>query len=140
VDDSSYEDKSFNFDQYSTWLHSKDFNPDFIARESQITTACDTLLDNIEYGKLSPDMANKLRSDNQYISPLFIAAWCLLRLGYIEDKSFDPALRANRLVNILPESFKPGEEESLAIIRATAFSVAADKIDYIFISDSGKVG
>lgn len=111
-------------------------NPNLIARESQITTACDTLLANIEYEKLSPDLATKLRSHGVYSSPLFIAAWCLLRLGYIEDESFDPALRANRLVNILPESFKSGEDESLRIIRSSTFAEAADKIDYIFIPDS----
>lgn len=133
VDDRSYPDHSFNFDTYSSWLHANGFEPDVVARESQITEACDQVLDVIDFKKLKPELAAELQSENKYISQLFIASWCLIRLGYIQNPAFNPALQGERLVNILPITFKPGEEDSLEIIRATTFRGAADRIDYTFI-------
>jgi len=123
------------FDTYGNWLRSEGFNPDLVARESQIVSACDSLLSNVDYDKLNSSLADELQT-KKYTSQLFIAAWCLMRLGYIENDVLDPELQAKQIVNILPESFRQGEEESLEIIRATPFAHAADQIDYIYIAEA----
>jgi hypothetical protein len=133
VDDVTYPDKTLDFDAYAKWLEGGGYPQATVFRESQITPACDELLASIDYTKLSPKLANKLRSEAGYISQLFIASWCLMRLGYLENPEFGEDLRAQQLVNILPADFKPGEEESLEIIRATQFSSAVDQIEYQFI-------
>jgi hypothetical protein len=135
VDDVTYPRKDFNFDKYASWLRENGFEPDFVARESQITEACDKVLQAIDVSKLKPELAVALQSEEKYISQLFIASWCLVRLGHIRVESFSSELQAERLVNILPTSFKPGEDESLEIIRATPYGKAAENIDYIFVPE-----
>lgn len=133
VDDTTYEDKAFNFDQYANWLSSEGFTPDLVARESQIVDACDALREQIDFTKLEAELAAELAPVDSYNSQLFIAAWCLVRLAYIESAAFDPSLQAEKLINILPASFKPGEDQSLAIIGATPYFKAVDKIEYVFV-------
>lgn len=136
VDDTTYEDKDFDFNKYANWLHSEGFDPDLVAMESQILPVCDELFNHIDFAQLNPELAEKLQSDQKYISELTIAAWCLLRLGLLESDAFDPALQAEKLMNILPASFKPTEDGSLEIIRATPYASAADRIEYTFIPDA----
>ncbi len=133
VDDTTHENPDYDFDNYARWLHTNGFEPDSVAHESAIRPASDQLLNAIDFTKLNSETASALQSENKYTSQLFIAAWCLLRLGYIEDNSFDKSLQAEKLVNVLPLSFKEGEEQSLDIIRATPFAEAVDKIEYIFV-------
>jgi hypothetical protein len=135
VDDETYQDNTFDFDGYADWLRSNGFKPDLVARESQIVDACDDVLGVIDYTKLRPKLGSILRSRDKYISQLFIAAWCLIRLGYLQNDQFDPSFQAEKLINILPTAFKPGEDDSLAIIRATLYADAADKIEYIFLGE-----
>ena len=66
----------------------------------------------------------------KYPCSLFIASWYLLRIGKIESPMFPKELVAEKLINILPESFKPFEEKALEIIRSTKYSDLIDKIDY----------
>jgi hypothetical protein len=114
VNDKTYPDHSYDLDSYASWLQSNGFEPDVVARVTLETAAT-------------------LQSDEKYTSQLFIAAWCLVRLGYLQSERFNPELQAEELVNILPLAFKAGEDQSLDIIKATHYAEAADKIEYIFI-------
>jgi hypothetical protein len=135
VDDTTHEDKSFDFEAYGNWFRSKGFDPNLVAQESQIVDECDRLFDIIDFDKLDQKLSAELKA-NKYISQLFIAAWCLMRLGRIESGILDQDLQAERIVNILPESFRSGEEDSLAIIRATPYAEAANLINYIYIPEA----
>ena len=140
VDDKTFPDASFDFGSYAGWLSANGFAPDLVARESQIVDACTRVLESISYDALEPALAKALQSEQKYISQLFVASWNLLRLGYIKLDFFRADLQAKRLVNILPASFKPGEIESLQIIRATPYKDAAIRIEYSFIPErSGTV-
>jgi hypothetical protein len=133
VNDKTYPDHSYDLDSYASWLQSNGFEPDVVARESQIVEACDSLLQIVDFSRLTLETAATLQSDEKYTSQLFIAAWCLVRLGYLQSERFNPELQAEELVNILPLAFKAGEDQSLDIIKATHYAEAADKIEYIFI-------
>jgi hypothetical protein len=134
VDDVTYEDKTFDFDEYADWLKIAGFGDAEIYRESQIKDSSDEVRGLIDFSLLSPEVTDSLQH-NRYTSPLFIASWFLLRLGRIEDQGFPAHLRAERLYNILPESFKPGEDQALEIIRATPYAQATENIEYQFISE-----
>ena len=69
----------------------------------------------------------------KYPCSLFIAAWYLLRLGHLKHDSFSEDLYAKRLINILPESFKPFEDKALEIMAASEFSGAEKLVEYSFI-------
>jgi hypothetical protein len=133
VDDYSFPDPTFSYDEFITWLDTQGYKPDFTIRESQLIPVCDEVL------KLIPD-DNKLKSQlvdyikaKKYPCSLFIAAWYLLRLGYIEHPVFDARFAANKLLNILPTSFEPFEQKGLEIIAATPFKEAVNVISYRWI-------
>jgi hypothetical protein len=133
VDDYSFPDPTFNYDEFIDWLDDKGYKPDIVLRESQLIPVCDEII------KLMPD-ENKLRLQlvdyvkaKKYPCSLFIAAWYLLRLGYIEHPIYDAKYSAKRLLNILPESFKPFEDAGLEIIKSTPHKDAIDNIDYRWI-------
>lgn len=54
-------------------------------------------------------------------------------LGYLSHPDFPPDKVSARITNTLPEMFRAGEEESMAIIWKTRFAQAAEQVDYIFI-------
>ncbi len=132
VDDESYENKDFDFDSYSKWLQESGFKEAAIYRESQIKPICSEILSSIDKSQLHPNTASLLENEN-FPSQLYIATWFLLRLGYIKSPIFSENLISKSIFNILPESFKKGEEESIEIIKATPYVKAADQISYKFI-------
>ncbi|MGB4758950.1 MAG: hypothetical protein WBP26_02740 [Candidatus Saccharimonadales bacterium] len=135
VDDTTHESEgSYDYDAYGKWLQTKGFEPELVARESEIKEVCDSLLAMLDQAKLPQELQESFAQGNTHVSPLFIASWCLMRLGYIQHETVLPeSLQAKKLVNILPESFKPDEDLSLAIIAASPFAEATQKIEYIFI-------
>jgi hypothetical protein len=133
VDDYSFPDPSFNYDEFTLWLKDSGFSPDIVFRESQLIPLCDWVLSIVEDHKLKNELGEYIRS-KKYPCSLFIAAWYLLRLGYLEDPSFNKKFYAKGLINILPESFKPFEEKALEIINASQFSEAKSQIGYSYIA------
>lgn len=132
VDDTSYENKAFDFDSYGKWLEKGGVKPDLVFKESDIIPVYDEVLKIIDFNKLSPVLAEKVHL-GECTSQIFIVAWFLLRLGYISSSNFDEKYQAKNIFNILPESFKAGEDEVLEIIKATPFREAVDKVEYKFI-------
>ncbi len=129
VDDYSFPDPEFSYEDLSNWLAERGHKPDVMIRESQLIASCDEVLRLIEDEKLKNDIADYVRA-KKYPCSLFIAAWYLVRLGKIETPLFDKSFAAEKLVNILPESFKPFEEKALEIIRATKFADVVERIEY----------
>lgn len=129
VDDYSFPDPEFNYDELLSWLAERGHKPDIIIRESQLIPVCDETLKLIEDKKFQDEISSYVRT-KKYPCSLFIATWYLIRLGKLESTIFPKDLVAERLVNILPESFKPFEEKAIDIIRSTKYSDLVDKIDY----------
>ncbi len=129
VDDYSFPDPEFNYGELFGWLSERGHKPDLMIRESQLIPLCDEVLKFIEDKKLKEEIAGYVRA-KKYPCSLFIATWYLLRLGKIESTLFPKDLVAEKLVNILPESFKPFEEKGIEIIRSTKFADSADKIEW----------
>lgn len=131
VDDYSFPDPSFDYDSFILWLDAQGFKPDLLFRESQLIPVCDQLIGLIQQEKLKSQLTDYIKA-KKYPCSLFIAAWYLLRLGKLESTSFPAHLCAPRLINILPESFKPFEDKALEIIRATSYSDTESNIEYNF--------
>ncbi|MGK3946355.1 hypothetical protein ABK046_49375, partial [Streptomyces caeruleatus] len=74
----------------------------------------------------------------KYPCSLFIASWYLLRLGHVSSPMFDKNLVAKKLINILPESFKPFEDKAIEIIEATQSASAKDQIDNRYFKGRNK--
>jgi hypothetical protein len=127
VDDYSFPDPSFNYEDLTKWLHEKGFQPDIVLRESQLIPSCDDVLKLIQNKELETQISDYVRA-KKYPCSLFVATWYLLRLGCIKSSIFEAENVALDLINILPESFKPFEEKAFEIIRATQY---ADKVDKI---------
>lgn len=131
VDDYSFPDPTFNYDDFSDWLAHHGHKPDVLFRESQLIPVCDQVLQLIKDAKLKEEIIDYIKA-KKYPCSIFIAAWYLLRLGHMEFPAFPADFTAKRLVNILPESFKPFEDKGLEIIASTKFAEAVKNIDYRF--------
>jgi len=129
VDDYSFPDPSFNYEEFISWLAEKGFKPDLMIRESQLIPLCDEVLKLIKNDKLKEQISDYVRA-KKYPCSLFVATWYLLRLGCILSPIFDSALVAKKLINILPLSFKPFEDKALEIIASTDYSNAVNQIEH----------
>lgn len=132
VDDYSFPDPSFDYDNFSQWLESQGFKPDLLFRESQLIPLCDEVLGLVGNEKLKNQIVDYIKV-KKYPCSLFIAAWYLLRLGKLESPLFPGELRSEGLVNILPESFKPFEDKGLDIIKSTPYRDSVSMIQYKFL-------
>lgn len=120
-------------DIFTTWLTDQGYKPDFVIRESQLIPVCDEVLKLLsENSKLKSQLVDYVKA-KKYPCSLFIAAWYLLRLGYIEHPIFNARLTANKLLNILPESFRPFEEKAWEIIKEAGYEKELNNISYRWI-------
>ena len=131
VDDYSFPDPSFDYGSFTRWLADRGFKPDLVLRESQLIPLCDEVIKLVEDETLKNEMVGYVRA-KKYPCSLFIAAWYLLRLGRLSAAFFPSELQAQKVINILPESFRPFEEKGLEIIRSTKFATDADKVEYCY--------
>ena len=132
VDDYSFPDPTFDYDKFSMWLSESGFKPDLIFRESQLIPLCDEVLKHLHDDKLREQLNDYIKSKN-YPCSLFIAAWYLLRLGFLEYSTFPKDLQAKELINILPESFKPFEDKGLEIMSKTGFPDTSKSVKHHYI-------
>ena len=137
IDDYSFPDPSFEYDAFVSWLSDQGHAPHVIMRESQLIPTCDEILRSVEKESVKDDIAAYVRETRKYPCSLFIAAWYALRLGYLEHPSFPEEERAERLINILPESFKPFEERGFDILASSSASGALDRIDNRYFQGRG---
>jgi len=131
-DDYSFPDPTFDYRKFALWLTKKGFKPNLIFRESQLIPLCNEVLHKLKNKKLSYQLENYIKT-KKYPCSLFIAAWYLLRCGYLKHKSFNKKLYAKNLINILPISFKPFEDKAMEIIASTKFAGIEKRIKYHYI-------
>lgn len=129
VDDYSFPDESFDYVKFASWLDGMGFAPDVMLRESQLISVADEVLWLIHDDELREQLSDYIRA-KKYPCSLFIAAWYLLRLGYVSSPIFDKKFICRKLINILPSDFKPFELKAMEIIKATRFSKAVYQIEY----------
>ena len=132
IDDYSFPDPSFDYEKFSAWLSENGFKPDLIFRESQLIPLCDEVLNHLHDDKLHEQLNDYIKT-KKYPCSLFIAAWYLLRLGFIEYPTFPKNLCAKELINILPESFKPFEDKGLEIMAKTDFPNSPHSVKHHYI-------
>ncbi|NTW61912.1 hypothetical protein HGB25_00645 [Candidatus Saccharibacteria bacterium] len=132
VDDYSFPDSEFDYENFLSWLELNNFVPDLIVRESQLIPACDNVLSVVSDEKLRKQLEDYIGS-NKYPCSLFIATWYLLRLGEIQSSVFPANLVSKELLNILPKSFKPFEKKGLDIIANTPYAASLPNIHYVFL-------
>lgn len=131
VDDYSFPDPSFDYVKFTGWLEEHGYRPEIVLRESQLILACDDVLSLIEDSKLKAQIIDYVKV-KKYPCSLFVAAWYLVRLGCIKSNIFNSQSTAEKLINILPISFKPFEEKGFEIIRATKFATSVDLIENMY--------
>lgn len=128
VDDYSFPDPTFNYEEFIQWLEVHGHKPDVVMRESQLIPLCDQVIQIMEDGSLKNSLISYIQ-DKKYPCSLFIAAWYLLRLGVLKSAEFPDSENAESLLNILPESFKPYEDKGREIIASTEYKNILDKIE-----------
>lgn len=131
VDDYSFPDPSFDYVSFEQWLGKQGFRPNLMFKESQLIPVCDEVLELMRDVKLKQQITDYIKA-KKYPCSLFIAAWYLMRLGKLESPLFPAELRSDKLINILPESFKPFEDKGLEIIAATKYADSVASIEYRF--------
>ena len=129
VDDYSFPDTSFSYDTFLAWLRGEGFTPDIVFRESQLIPSCDEVLHMVKDEKLRGQLEDYIKA-KKYPCSLFIAAWYLIRLGYITHPLFNKKFAAKKLINILPQSFKPFEDKGLEIMAATHLPGCLERVTY----------
>lgn len=128
VDDYSFPDPTFDYDSFTAWLTKQGHAPHVVMRESQLIPQCDEVLKLMSAGKLKEEIVEYIKA-KKYPCSLFISAWYLLRLGKLEHPDFPKEEHASRLINILPESFRPFEDKALEIIKKTPYDDLVEKIE-----------
>lgn len=58
VDDYSFPDPTFDYNNFSSWLEEKGFKPDIILRESQLIPLCDEVLKHLQDTKLQEQLTD----------------------------------------------------------------------------------
>lgn len=128
VDDYSFPDPSFNYQNLRIRLESNWFSPDVLIRESQLIPYCDEVLNSITDIKLKNNIQDYIISKKKYPCSLFIATRYLIRLWSISTSLYAKEFIAESTLSILPESFKPFEDKWLRIIKNSIFQWESDKI------------
>jgi hypothetical protein len=132
IDDYSFPDPTFDYHDLITHLSCSGFTPDISIRESMLIKDCDSVLSKINSIDLKNSIIGYIKEKKKYPCSLFIATWYLIRLGCIEADFFPDALIAKKLLNILPQSFKPFEEKGFEIIKNTEFFHVLDNIENMY--------
>lgn len=122
IDDYSFPDPEFNYSLFVDYLESYNLKPDIVIRESQLIPICDQVIILIENEVLRFELIDYIKQKKKYPCSLFIASWYLLRAGCITSSLFENSFIAEKLINILPESFNPFEEKAFEIISYTRFA------------------
>ncbi|HVV66858.1 MAG TPA: hypothetical protein VHB72_02160 [Candidatus Saccharimonadales bacterium] len=120
--------------------------PPFWAYEGDLIDNAKILLDNITAPKLQRSYNRYVENHGKYPCSLLTATWYLTRLGALPHEGiikstgeFHDFTPAQRLINILPQDYKPIELKAMELIRHSSFSGLQDKIqDLFFPMTSGR--
>ena len=127
------------------YLEQNDARPDFWAYEGDVTSNADLLLKSLTSAKLQNSYLKYIEKHNKYPCSLLTASWYLTRLGMlpyanvihgVDGAAYVPV---SRLINILPQDYKPVEARAMELIRNSVFSTQCDAIqDLFFPMSSGR--
>lgn len=130
------------------YLESKDMAPDFWAYEGDLVTNAQLLLDALTSSKLKKNYLQYIAKHNKYPCSLLTATWYLTRLGRFSAEGIihgsDPEKAivyepVERLINLLPQDYKPVEQRARELILKSKYSEDAEKIQDLFYPiDSGR--
>jgi hypothetical protein len=138
VDDYSFPDATFNYDQFIKYLEENtNYKVDNMIKESQLINDCNIVLGKINNEKLKAEIISWIDNNKKYPCSLFIATWYLIRLGKIESELLTEHSRAEKLINILPRSFSKFEEKGLEIIENTEWNNETVNINNIYFDGRG---
>lgn len=87
VDDYSFPDPTFDYEVFLSWLVDNGHRPDLQIRESQLIPVCDEVLKLMPDNKFSRSIIDYVKT-HKYPCSLFISAWYLVRLGYLQSSVF----------------------------------------------------
>ena len=102
-----------------------------VMRESEIQSVANEFYQSLSE-TLSPEELARLNTPDGFSSSYYIAVWTLMRLGRLRHPDFPEEQISTHIINVLPETWRKGEEESLSIIRQSPFSDAAQEVEYVW--------
>lgn len=138
VDDYNPTDHITTSDDVLKFLEQNGVTPDFWAFESAFIDNAELLLDAIEKDKTRNQYRKYIDKKGKYPCSLLAASWYLTRLGRLPSnglmkkegvREFTPA---DRLVNILPDDFRPVELRTRRLIASSKFKEDVDRIQDLF--------
>lgn len=132
VDDySPSEETSFDYNRFLSELKTLNAVPQHIIFESQLLIHNKRILDQTRSTKVGRSLASYIDRKEKHPCSLFIASWYLIRLGYMRNNW--GILPAEKLINILNESFLLHERKALPIIKAFTGENLSHKINNYYI-------
>jgi hypothetical protein len=147
IDDYNADSRSFSTDYFLERLRQMGEQPDFFAYESDLLPLADDLLSVIEKPKIERMYRSYIARKGKYPCSLLTATWYLVRLGRIDgshilyknsELSLDMAV-ADKLINILPSSFKGVEKDAHGLIGFSKFKDDRFKIEPVLFQEKDPV-
>lgn len=144
IDDYNAESNEFSVDHFLNSINQKGANTDFYVFESDLVPLADVLLASIEKPKIARMYNSYIERKGKYPCSLLTATWYLVRLGRIDGGDilhiYNTDLNrenivADRLINILPTSFKEVEKDVHKLISHSKFKDDRFKIQPILFQD-----
>lgn len=124
------------------FLASRGESPTYWAYEGDLLRSAEVLMANITNRKIHKSYRQYIDKRNKYPCSLLAATWYLIRMGRLSPEGvirssltgqlvsdFTPA---ERLINILPASYRPVEEKIRALIAGSAFASDVHMIQDLF--------
>ncbi len=132
VDDYSFPDPTFNYNNFKNNLEKIGYKIDYSIRESQLIESCDIFLENLKDKNLKEELVEYVKLKKKYPCSLFVASWYMIRFGKINSKLFDQSFVSEKIINILPKSFKPYEDKAFELIKNSEYADKLSDIENIY--------
>jgi hypothetical protein len=148
IDDYNSKKTITSSEEVLKFLADQGVEPKFWAYEGDLVVNAEKLLSMLTNNKLRDQYFKYIQKHNKYPCSLLAASWYLTRLGRLDPtgviksskgqvSDFTPA---DRLINILPRSYRSTEERILKLICNSEFSHDVNIIqDLFYDSKNGKI-
>jgi hypothetical protein len=139
VDDYNPTEHKISAEQVLGYLRAEGMLPQYWAYEKDLLGNAQLLLDSLTSSKLKNNYVKYIAKHEKYPCSLLTASWYLTRLGQLDPAGIihsvdeNPVYKpAQRLLNLLPEDYRPIEERARKLILSSKFAAHADKIQDLF--------
>jgi hypothetical protein len=124
-------------DEVLSYLNSAGFMPSFWSLEGEMIDNAKLLLESITKPRLKKQYLSYINKNKKYPCSLLTATWYLTRLGHFDYTAIKSVngtkfMPSDRLVNILPSTYKNIEERAFIIIKNSPYSESAHVIQDLF--------